>query len=120
MKPDPIIFAGGINLCVYTQNDPVDFLDPYGLYRDIGGGLGITLAIVSVSYSVSTNTCCDDSGNKHLRTIQTVTLGLELGLGLKGSGGANASISDNKKAKKCPKMFDTTGFIPMILAFGGH
>ncbi len=33
ITPDPIGLAGGINLFAYIQNDPVNWVDPWGLYR---------------------------------------------------------------------------------------
>jgi len=32
LTPDPIGFAGGMNLYAYVQNDPVNRIDPYGLW----------------------------------------------------------------------------------------
>jgi RHS repeat-associated protein len=34
LTPDPIGLAGGINPYVYVQNDPVNWIDPYGLFGD--------------------------------------------------------------------------------------
>lgn len=99
-----------MNLYLYSGANPANFVDPFGLYRDVGGGFGVTAGIVAVSYSISTDTCCDEQGNKHVRTIQTVSVGWEIGLGLKGSGGANASLSDDKKVGKCPKKYDDSGY----------
>ena len=111
LTPDPIGLVGmDPNIYGYVLNNPINYVDPQGLYRDIGGGFGLTLAVVSVSVSVTTDTCCDEQNNKHLRTIQSVTVGFELGLGLKGSGGSNASLSDDKVAKKCPKNYDDLGY----------
>jgi hypothetical protein len=92
------------------QDRGINAIDPLGLYRDVGGGFGITAAIVSVSLSVHTDTCCDEQKRKHIRTIQTACVGLELGLGVKGSHGASASISDEQKPKKCAKTFDDSGW----------
>ena len=110
LTSDPIGVYGGINLFSYVLNNPANVIDPLGLYRDVGGGFGVTAAIVSVSVSIHTDTCCDEQGRKHIRTIQTVCVGLELGLGLKGSHGSSASLSDDQKPKKCPKMFDDSGW----------
>ncbi len=107
--PDPIGLAGGINPFVYVLNDPIQFIDPFGLDREIGGGFGLTAAVVGVSINIHTETCCDDQNQKHLRSVQSICVGFEIGLGLKGSGGANASISNDKPTRKCPKMFDKSG-----------
>ena len=40
--------------------------------------------------------------------MQTICIGLEIGLGLKG--GPRAAISDDKKLEKCPKMYDESGY----------
>jgi uncharacterized protein RhaS with RHS repeats len=110
LRPDPIGLKGDINLYAYVQNNPINATDQLGLYRNVGGGFGVTAAIVSISASIHTDTCYDNRGRKHTRTINTMCVGLELGLGVKGSYGASASISDDQKPKKCPKMFDDTGW----------
>jgi hypothetical protein len=79
-----------------------------GLYRDVGGGFGLTLAIISVSISAHTESCCDEQGRKHVRTVQTTCVGLELGLGLKS--GSSAALSDEKKLGKCPKKFNDSSY----------
>ena len=108
---DPIKFSSGeVNLYNYVNGNVVNESDPLGLYRDIGGGFGLTLGGVGVSASIHTETCCDDQGRKHLRTIRTICLGLELGLGVKGSHGSSATLSDSKSPQKCPKLYDESGW----------
>ncbi len=42
LTPDPIGLAGGINPFVYTHNNPINAIDPLGLWQfTIGGGWGI-------------------------------------------------------------------------------
>lgn len=92
-------------------NDPVNWVDPWGLYRDYGGGFGLTLGIVSLSYFITTDMCCDENGNKRSRTLQIWSAGWEIGIGIKGSGGANASISDKKTVvKNCLTNYDSSGY----------
>ena len=107
----PALLKRNIQIQAYTYvlNDPIQFIDPFGLDREIGGGFGLTAAVVGVSINIHTETCCDDQNQKHLRSVQSICVGFEIGLGLKGSGGANASISNDKPTRKCPKMFDKSG-----------
>lgn len=40
VSKDPISFVGGINVFAYVQNNPINFIDPMGLfqfYRNYGG-----------------------------------------------------------------------------------
>ncbi|MBM9538730.1 RHS repeat-associated core domain-containing protein [Desulfobulbus alkaliphilus] len=111
ITPDPIGLAGGMNLYAYVDNDPVNATDPMGLYRDIAGGFGVTFGIISLSVTVTTDRCCDENNNKRLRTLQVFSGGWELGLGLKGSGGASATLSDNQSTiKKCSSNYDDSGY----------
>jgi len=64
LTKDPIGFAGGINQYAYVGNDPVNFMDPYGLLRigpmdipngSIAGGLvtgGVMLAGGPVGWAI--------------------------------------------------------------------
>jgi len=45
LSPDPIGLDGGLNLYAYVENDPVNYVDPWGLwsagvgaYAVVGGG----------------------------------------------------------------------------------
>jgi hypothetical protein len=49
---DPLGEAGGINLYSYVGNDPMDFLDPYGLVR-WGGVFSATAGIIGNSFGLA-------------------------------------------------------------------
>jgi hypothetical protein len=38
---DPIGELGGLNLYGYVGNDPIDYIDPYGLFNYVKGGVGV-------------------------------------------------------------------------------
>ncbi|NDY43612.1 RHS repeat-associated core domain-containing protein, partial [Dissulfurirhabdus thermomarina] len=57
ITPDPIGLSGGVNLFSYVQNNPINYIDPYGLeMRDIPG------AIVT-SFSGAANSLTDIAKN---------------------------------------------------------
>jgi RHS repeat-associated protein len=105
LTADPIGLDGGMNLFLYANNNPINYIDPLGLYRSVGGGLGITAAFFTVSLDIHTFQCCDESNNKHLMTVSSFCFGREYGLAVKGGGRSN--ISSDKKIVKCSKL-DTT------------
>ncbi|MFV5303178.1 RHS repeat-associated core domain-containing protein [Acinetobacter baumannii] len=74
-QPDPIGLAGGVNTYTYVGNNPVNYIDPYGLwslsiegYYGVGGG-------ASISYN-----------NGTLEVLGKVGVGLGAGIGLDPNG----------------------------------
>jgi len=110
LRGDTVAIVIRMDHFTYLSNTPINGSDPFGLYREVGGGFGLTFLIGSILASIHTEICCDSNKRKHLRTIHTFCVGLDLGLGLKSSYGAGATISDNQKPERCPKMYDKSGW----------
>ena len=73
---DRIRFNGGLNFYVYSENDPVDRLDPSGL--DAGGiGYSITGQFL-LGFSLSTAVLVDTNGNIDLSLSGSVRLGWDI------------------------------------------
>jgi len=82
LSRDPIGENGGINLCGYVANNPVNAVDPLGLWQfSVGGGLGYA-AQLSVGHN----------GGRW-----NASLGLGVGIGLK----AELDPHDNPKDLEC-------------------
>lgn len=118
--------AGDVNLYGYVGNQPVNFVDPSGLFNvDAGGGFGVSIPGYHVSTGLYSETCCDDDGYKHKRTVQVTCWGMSLGLKISTGGGAGrGSVSLSRETKKCVgKKGDTyeyeTGFGFSAAVVGG-
>jgi RHS repeat-associated protein len=100
---DPMFFAGGdTDLYGYVQNDPVSWIDYRGLSAEVGGGFSFTVPGYHFNTSITTDTCCDDSGKKHKRTIQVTCTGFSIGFAIGGgSGPGGGSVSWGGGSKKC-------------------
>ena len=83
--------------------NPVNAVDPMGLAWKVGGGFGATLGIIHGSYSISTETCCDDEGKKHVRSIESICWGMRIGVSINagntGCGSSSASLGGTKPGK---------------------
>jgi len=54
LSPDPIGLDGGLNLYAYVENDPVNYVDPWGLWS-VGVG---AYAVVGGETFYASTTCC--------------------------------------------------------------
>jgi RHS repeat-associated protein len=79
---DPILFGGGqANLYVYVGNDPVNFVDPLGLYNLVKGGVGAINSIRGV-LSVATGAAAIISGTASLPFVGVNVVGVgAIGIG---------------------------------------
>ncbi len=126
LTADPIGLRGGVNLYVYVGSDPIDKIDKRGLaHYEIGGGFSFSIPGYHFSTSLSSETCCDESNNKHSRTILTTCWGFSLGASIGGgSGPGGGSLNYVRDKKRCiGKVGDSfefeTGFGFSSALFGG-
>jgi RHS repeat-associated protein len=102
LTADPIGLEGGMNLFTYAEGNPINTVDSRGLSVEVGGGFSFTVPGYHFNTSVTTETCCDDNGKKHKRTIQTTCFGFSLGFEIGGgSGPGGGSVSWGGSKKKC-------------------
>jgi RHS repeat-associated protein len=53
ISEDPIGFLGGINIYAYVADDPLDFIDSFGLDKKKNCGLDLTLGAISVGFDIA-------------------------------------------------------------------
>jgi RHS repeat-associated protein len=100
MSKDPIGFDGGDNWYAYVGNNPVNKIDPLGLYNPISGpngpvGSGSGLADPSVFFPLPTpnNSAAGNGGGTFDLPLTLGTLGLSQSIVQFGSG--NATVAEN-------------------------
>jgi RHS repeat-associated protein len=89
VTPDPIGLRGGINLWPYTANNPLRWIDPWGLWT-IGVGITVNVQAGPINFNFSGGVVVDSSGNVGTYT----TGGGGLGVGAEVSGGISVSGSN--------------------------
>lgn len=91
MQPDPVGYAGGINLYAYVLNDPVNWVDPLGLYI-VCRPVAITTS-GSEGVGTVTGIRCYDNGIDISRQLRASGGGGRSG----GGGGGGGDQKDDKK-----------------------
>jgi len=88
LQADPIGYQGGTHLYAYATNDPLNLVDPMGLWvlqfgLNVGGALGIAALSYEVGIAID--------GHGHLATYDTATVGL--GIGVEAGAAASLTVS---------------------------
>jgi len=100
LTPDPIGLAGGINPYVYVGNDPVNLVDPLGLYTEIIGW-----DPVGIKYSSFGHVSADINGRNYSfgpggwdKTYPNAADYIARQLSFRGGSGVQLGLSPNQEA----------------------
>lgn len=100
LSHDPLAEAAGLNLYAYVANNPIDRIDPLGLWT-FGIGLSLNFQIGIININGSIGAVIDGEGNVGIYRV----VGGGVGVGVHASGGVSFSGSNAKTICNLSKGF---------------